>query len=142
MARSITTRSTNPKIMDDNIKILDDALASASTPPAEDVSYDNTDSGLTADDVQAAIDELKTGLDNITGLKYFNYDLESAEYTAGTWYRKLIDIQPGETSGANRVAAIVTNDVDTIVCLTSSARLYVMSNLTKTVALTLRIYYI
>ena len=26
MARSITTRSTNPKIMDDNIKILDDAI--------------------------------------------------------------------------------------------------------------------
>lgn len=58
MARSITTRSTNPKIMDDNIKILDDALAIASAPPAEDVVYDNTNSGLTADDVQAAIDEL------------------------------------------------------------------------------------
>ena len=58
MARSITTRSTNPKIMDDNIKILDDALAAASTPPAEDVSYDNTNSGLTADDVQGAIDEI------------------------------------------------------------------------------------
>lgn len=60
MARSITTRSTNPKIMDDNIKILDDALAVASTPPAEDVTYDNTDSGLTADDVQDAIDEVLT----------------------------------------------------------------------------------
>ena len=58
MARSITTRSTNPKIMDDNIKILDDALALASTPEASDVSYDNTDSGLTADDVQGAIDEV------------------------------------------------------------------------------------
>lgn len=58
MARSITTRSTNPKIMDDNIKILDDALASASAPEASDVSYDNTDSGLTADNVQAAIDTI------------------------------------------------------------------------------------
>ena len=66
MARSITTRSTNPKIMDDNIKILDDALAAASTPPAEDVSYDNTDSGRTADDVQAAIDELES---NIRGIQ-------------------------------------------------------------------------
>ena len=55
MARSITTRSTNPKIMDDNIKILDDALGNVS---AEGVPYDNTDSGLTADDVQGAIDEL------------------------------------------------------------------------------------
>jgi len=58
MARSLTTRSTNPKIMDDNIKILDDNLGKASAPDAEDVVYDNTDSGLTADDVQAAIDEI------------------------------------------------------------------------------------
>ena len=58
MARSITTRSTNPKIMDDNIKILDDALADVSNLEASDVSYDNTDSGLTADNVQAAIDEI------------------------------------------------------------------------------------
>ena len=63
MARSITTRSTNPKIMDDNIKILDDALAIASAPPAEDVVYDNTDSGLTADDVQEAIDEISNQQD-------------------------------------------------------------------------------
>lgn len=60
MSRSLTTRSTNPKIMDDNIKILDDNLGKASAPDAEDVVYDNTDSGLTADDVQSAIDELNT----------------------------------------------------------------------------------
>ena len=71
MARSITTRSTNPKIMDDNIKILDDALAEASTPPAEDVSYDNSDSGLTATNVQEAIDEIvgSTVLATSTGSK-------------------------------------------------------------------------
>ena len=72
MARSITTRSTNPKIMDDNIKILDDALAEASTPPAEDVSYDNTDSGLTATDVQAAIDEI-AAISNVTITKNDDY---------------------------------------------------------------------
>ena len=64
MARSITTRSTNPKIMDDNIKILDDALAIVSAPPAEDVVYDNTDSGLTATDVQDAIDEVFANFSN------------------------------------------------------------------------------
>lgn len=32
---------------------------------AENVSYDNTDSGLTADDVQSAIDELKADIDAI-----------------------------------------------------------------------------
>ncbi len=64
MARSITTRSTNPKIMDDNIKILDDNLSKASAPDAEDVVYDNTDSGLTATDVQEAIDEVARIGDN------------------------------------------------------------------------------
>ena len=76
MARSLTTRSTNPKIMDGNIKILDDNLGKASAPDAEDVVYDNTDSGLTADDVQAAIDEIVgfksvnfTANENIDGTK-------------------------------------------------------------------------
>lgn len=38
--------------------------------PAEagDISYDNTSSGMTADDVQEAIDELSTGISGITGL--------------------------------------------------------------------------
>lgn len=66
MARSLTTRSTNPKIMDDNIKILDDNLGKASAPDAEDVVYDNTDSGLAADDVQSAIDEIH----NLTDATY------------------------------------------------------------------------
>ena len=66
MARSLTTRSTNPKIMDDNIKILDYNLGKASAPDAEDVVYDNTDSGLTADDVQAAIDEVASNIVSIS----------------------------------------------------------------------------
>lgn len=74
MARSITTRSTNPKIMDDNIKILDDALAIASAPPAEDVSYDNTDSGLTATDVQAAIDEMLSSLTTSSSVSATSYN--------------------------------------------------------------------
>lgn len=79
MARSITTRSTNPKIMDDNIKILDDALGGVSAPEASDVSYDNTDSGLTADDVQGAIDEINTVLGSHVTL------LGNTAVTAGTW---------------------------------------------------------
>lgn len=73
MARSITIRSTNPKIMDDNIKILDNALAVASTPPAEDVSYDNTDSGLTATDVQAAIDETAKNVDGLKPKEIYSF---------------------------------------------------------------------
>ena len=34
---------------------------------ASDVSYDNTTSGLTADDVQEAVDELDSGLDTLSG---------------------------------------------------------------------------
>ena len=77
--------STNPRIMADNIRKLEvkikanDVVANPTgdttadltkieidgikyaivgETTAEDVSYDNTDSGLTADDVQAAIDEV------------------------------------------------------------------------------------
>lgn len=82
MARSITTRSTNPKIMDDNIKILDDSLAVVSTPPAEDVVYDNTDSGLTATDVQAAIDELATGKISLGETSVYT---KSSEVTGGNY---------------------------------------------------------
>ena len=78
--------STNPRIMADNIRNLEGKIkandvvanptgditaeltkveidgvkyAIVGETTAEDVSYDNTDSGLTADDVQGAIDELK-----------------------------------------------------------------------------------
>lgn len=86
----ITIRSTNPKIMADNILKLEESIKAADVsanpsgtaedtllttigidgkkydlgPSAENTSYDNTDSGLTADDVQAAIDELVTVLND------------------------------------------------------------------------------
>lgn len=56
---------------------------------AENVSYDNTSSGLTADDVQEAIDELKTDIDNIevstandfdTGISIDSYTTFAAAY--------------------------------------------------------------
>ena len=43
------------------------AGGSAATPDAEDIPYDNTGSGLTATDVQAAIDEVVTGVNKATG---------------------------------------------------------------------------
>ena len=87
MARSITTRSTNPKIMDDNIKILDAAIQAASTPEASDIVYDNTDSGLTADDVQAAIDE------TLSMLKYITPDLGSIAGNS----TKYLNVSPAST---------------------------------------------
>lgn len=79
----ITIRSTNVKILDDNIAKLEKAIQAGDVsanpsgtaeetllstigidgkkyelgPSAENTSYDNTDSGLTADDVQSAINE-------------------------------------------------------------------------------------
>lgn len=80
----ITIRSTNPKIMADNILKLEESIKAADVsanpsgtaedtllttigidgkkydlgPSAENTSYDNTDSGLTATDTQAAVDEV------------------------------------------------------------------------------------
>lgn len=45
-------------------KEVNDALENMSVPPAEDISYDNSDSGLTATNVQAAIDEVNEKLKN------------------------------------------------------------------------------
>lgn len=93
---AVTIRSTNPKIMDDNILKLENAIKAAdvSANPtgtaeetllttigidgkkynigasAENVSYDNTDSGLTATNAQAAIDELSEA----SGISYDNTD--------------------------------------------------------------------
>ena len=55
-----------------SIDLLEEAVAKGSGSGGEttaaNVSYDNTTSGLTADDVQAAIDELAGGLaDALTG---------------------------------------------------------------------------
>lgn len=47
-------------------KDVNNALMNITNPPAEDISYDNTTSGLTADDVQSAIDETNTKISDIT----------------------------------------------------------------------------
>lgn len=88
----ITIRSTNVKILDDNIAKLEKAIQAGDVsanpsgtaedtllstigidgkkyelgPSAENTSYNNTDSGLTADDVQAAIDEISSDLKDAT----------------------------------------------------------------------------
>ena len=85
----ITIRSTNPKILDDNIAKLEKAIQAGDVsanpsgtaeeillstigidgkkyelgPSAENTSYDNTDSGLTATDTQAALDEIVSNLE-------------------------------------------------------------------------------
>lgn len=88
----ITIRSTNPKIMADNILKLEESIKAADVsanpsgtaeetllstigidgkkyelgPSAENTSYDNTDSGLTATDTQGAIDEIQESIEDIS----------------------------------------------------------------------------
>lgn len=95
----ITIRSTNPKILDDNIAKLEKAIQAGDVsanpsgtaeetllstigidgkkyelgPSAENTSYDNTESGLTATDTQAAIDEVAPAL-TAEGTSYDNTD--------------------------------------------------------------------
>lgn len=95
----ITIRSTNVKILDDNIAKLEKAIQAGDVsanpsgtaeetllstigidgkkyelgPSAENTSYDNTDSGLTATDTQGAIDEIAPAL-TAEGTSYDNTD--------------------------------------------------------------------
>lgn len=103
----ITIRSTNVKILDDNIAKLEKAIQAGDVsanpsgtaeetllstigidgkkyelgPSAENTSYDNTDSGLTATDTQGAIDEIVAGL-NAPAASSVTYDNTDSGLTA------------------------------------------------------------
>ncbi len=94
---------------------------------AENVSYDNTDSGLTAETVQAAIDEIDGALDtatgNITTLSGKVTDAGSystTEKEIGTWidgrpvYRKVIDVGAYPNATSKNVAHGIT-DLDVVI---------------------------
>ena len=49
----------------DIVTALNSIAAGLNTPPAEDVQYDNTDSGLSATNVQDAIDEVQQNIDDL-----------------------------------------------------------------------------
>lgn len=73
---------------------------------AENVSYDNTDSGLTADDVQSAIDELKDEIDAIpTGS---TVEIQRGNLTIGSTSVALTFAT--QTIGANTLVDIYTDD--------------------------------
>lgn len=69
---------------------LSDSGGGSST--ASDVSYDNTDSGLTATNVQDAVDELKTDIDNIPSVTVDQtYDGTSVNAQSGVAVKQAID---------------------------------------------------
>lgn len=85
MSNKTQLQSNNAKF-DENLELL---KATAKGLTAEKVSYDNADSGMTAENVQAAIDEVKTGFDGkAPAYQYSTTDLTegTSELATGTLY--------------------------------------------------------
>ena len=85
---------------------------------ADDVVYDNAASGLTATDVKAALDELKTGLDNQNEASEIEYDNTDSGLTA-TDVQAAIDevedrVDTAETDISNNTTAINDHINDTV----------------------------
>ena len=121
--------------LDANGKVPNSQLPSiAST--AADVTYDNTQSGLTADDVQEAIDELAAGTatgkadeDTIAPVEASTtatvaHPLGSVFYLEDVLYRALADIAVGGTintgSGGNATQTTIAQNFKRVVTLTSA----------------------
>ena len=65
---SFNTTETTPRNIADVLAGIEDALSQGMGRQANEVSYDNTTSGLSADDVQEAIDELaEEKVDKVSG---------------------------------------------------------------------------
>ena len=102
---------------------------------AEDVSYDNTDSGLTADDVQAAIDEVvdlipeigystieqNTGLKWIDGSDVYKCVVSGLNVSISTGWsegfatslniKNIVDVKLFDATNPNNMLAIFISDV-------------------------------
>lgn len=101
-----------------SIDLLEKAVEKIESTPAptvdvdaEDVSYDNTSSGLTADDVQAAIDELASDISGI--VSGINYSL--TEQKIGTWLGEDLyqrTYQFDNTSGISGTSDITVAELD------------------------------
>ena len=79
----LKVKSTNPKIMSEQIQRLNKMIKSVDT--AGEISYDNTNSGLTADDVQSAIDEVITTLGDLLLVKELTHAVDIASGVTGYW---------------------------------------------------------
>lgn len=131
----------------DDLDALDQSLSDvAKSGEADDVSYDNTTSGLTATDVQAAIDEVVAGLGTAaaadvatTAIQEESTDdgLVSAEQVAAfvaqeiaglegaMHFRGVITRQEGETD-AQAIARVITDpEAGDVVCMSDTASEYV-----------------
>lgn len=96
----------------------------ATVPTAADISYDNTSSHLTADDVQEAIDELNTAISSIDPELDIPYS--TTEQKIGTWtdgsdvYQKVIHFEEAVSialDSAWHSTGITLSDIDTLIDL-------------------------
>lgn len=81
----------------------------ATTGAAADVSYTNSTSGMTATDVQAAIDELDGRVDSLVGGMRYNGDIDSASATVNTTTG---DVRPGDIYLAKGAFTIGSTSVE------------------------------
>ena len=105
---------------------------------AENIDYDNTDSGLTATDIQAAIDEVKTIADSKASKSWINYYTASygnpAKIPLGTNYGSVMIL--GCVQGIGGVAILLKITTGN---LTSTINMYTgntFSNANLTIAYT------
>lgn len=91
------------------VTVMSEMAAGGSSPDASQVSYDNTTSGLTADDVQEAIDE-------VASLISSDIDYSTTERKIGKWiddsdlYEKTVSLGTlPSTSGTSTVAHNIAN---------------------------------
>lgn len=89
---------------------------------AENVSYDNTDSGLTADDVQSAIDEIQAEIDALPvsgstevqrGTLTAGSTTVALQFSANVGATDLVDIYT-DTYGVNPTAVAIATDTITL----------------------------
>lgn len=81
----------------------------ATTGAASDVSYTNSTSGMTAQNVQAAIDELDGRVDSLVGGMRYNGDILTASATVNT---STGDVRPGDIYLASGAFTIGTTSVE------------------------------
>ena len=99
-----------------------EAGGSGGSTTAESVSYDNTSSGLTADDVQEAIDELHTAIGNIdTLVHYSTTETKIGTFDGLDYYAKILKLPAAvelPISGAWTASGVSVPEGGTYISLT------------------------
>lgn len=106
LVKDTTVQTTNSKL--DDIKTAINNISSAISPAASNVTYDNATSGLSASNVQAAIDELAgEKQDNLTGGGITSGDLNNFRKTINLWLAGLNNFSNAPISSGYGVLEVI-----------------------------------